>query len=55
MILDGKSDLKKKSHQSIQYNFRLYKVGTHGVLVTIMGNGDDNLSSNPGQSCLQFT
>ena len=29
--------------------------GTCGVMVTIVGNGHGDLSSNPGQSCLHFT
>ena len=28
---------------------------THGVIIIIIGNGHDNLNSNPEQGCLPFT
>ena len=32
-----------------------FYIDTCGVMVTIVGNGHDNLSSNSGQGCLHFT
>ena len=29
--------------------------GACGVMVTVVGNGHDNLNSNPGLGCLHFT
>ena len=29
--------------------------GVHGVMAIIIGNGQGNLSSIPGQGCLHFT
>ena len=38
----------------ISYYVHLNYGGTHGVMVTIIGNEHNNLSSKPGQSCLHF-
>ena len=29
--------------------------GTHGVMDTVIGNGNREKGSNPGQGCLHFT